>query len=346
MTAPSSFSGLLGRLLGRERIDTTDFRAAFDAILAGAWTPVQVGAFAVALRMRGESAEELVAAAQAMRAAMTLVEHDLPVVADTCGTGGDGSQTLNLSSAAAIVVAACGVPVAKHGNRSISSRCGSADVIEALGIPIDVQPSRQRDVLREAGIVFLFAPAHHPAMKHAAQARAELGARTIFNVLGPLANPARATHQLVGVYDDELRSIVAHALGTLGIRRAWVVRGKDGLDEVSPCGPTRVSELTEDGAVRERTVAPEDFGMAPVDRAAFAGGDAPANARALIAILAAEPHPARDAVILNAAAALAVVTGAPLPACAERARDAIKSGSAHATLGRWRSAAARARAAS
>src|SRR5579883_69238 len=228
----SDFAGLLSRLLAREPVAVDDVRAAFDAILAGAWTPVQVGAFAVALRMRGETAEEIVAGAQAMRATMTAVEHALPVVVDTCGTGGDGAHTLNLSSAAAVVVAACGVPVAKHGNRSVSSKCGSADVVEALGVPIDVPPSRQAQVLREAGIAFLFAPAHHPALKHAAQARRELGTRTIFNALGPLANPARATHQLLGVYDEGLRAVAARALGKLGVRRAWVVRSEDGLDEV------------------------------------------------------------------------------------------------------------------
>lgn len=339
----ANFPELLGRILTREPIGTDQFRSAFDAILGGAWTPVQVGAFAVALRMRGETAEQIVAAAQAMRAAMAIVEHNLPVVVDTCGTGGDGAHTLNLSSAAAIVVAACGVPVAKHGNRSVSSRCGSADVVEALGIPIDVPPSRQREVLSEAGIVFLFAPAHHPALKHAAQARSELGARTIFNALGPLANPAGATHQLVGVYEDRLRMIAARALGQLGSRRAWVVRSEDGLDEVSPCAPTRVSELTEGGHVRERTVAPEDFGIARLDRAAIAGSDAPSNARALVTILDGHSHPARDAVILNAAAALAIATDEPLRRCAERARHAVDSGAARDTLARWRRATARAR---
>ncbi|HZU84885.1 MAG TPA: anthranilate phosphoribosyltransferase, partial [Polyangiaceae bacterium] len=212
----SDFAGLLSRLLAREPVGAADVRAAFDAILAGSWTPVQVGAFAVALRMRGESAEEIVGAAQAMRAAMTPVDHGLDVVVDTCGTGGDGANTLNISSAAAVVVAACGLAVAKHGNRSASSRCGSADVFEALGIPLDVPPPRHAALLREVGITFLFAPAHHPALKHAGQARRELGARTIFNALGPLANPARATHQLVGVYEDSLRPIAARALGRLG----------------------------------------------------------------------------------------------------------------------------------
>jgi anthranilate phosphoribosyltransferase len=340
------FSPLLGRLLaagGKEGVDPTDVRAAFDAILAGAWTSVQVGAFAVALRMHGESAEVIVAAAESMRAAMTAVNHTLPVVVDTCGTGGDGAHTLNLSSAAAVVVAACGIPVAKHGNRSISSRCGSADVVEALGIPIDLHPGRQHEVLGEVGIAFLFAPAHHPALKHAKQARGELGTRTIFNALGPLANPARATHQLVGVYEDRLRSVAARALGRLGVRRAWVVRGEDGLDEVSPCAPTRVSELGEDGDVRERVITPEDFGIPRVERSAIAGGDASSNARILEALLEGQRHPARDAVVLNAAAALALATGEAPRDAAERSRKALDGGAARAILERWRRVARRVR---
>jgi anthranilate phosphoribosyltransferase len=339
-------SAVLAHLLAAAdatEVDAAIVRAAVDAILAGSWTPVQVAAFAVALRMRGESPEVIGAAAEAMRATMAVVAHELPVVLDTCGTGGDGSHTLNLSSAAAVVVAACGVAVAKHGNRSISSRCGSADVFEALGIPMDVPPARQHEVLREAGIAFLFAPAHHPALKHAAQARRELGTRTVFNALGPLANPARATHQLVGVYDDALRPVAARALGRLGSRAAWVVRGEDGLDEVSPCAPTRVSELGADGAVRERVVTPEDFGLGRLDRSAIAGGEAAENARALLAILGGVAHPARDAVVLNAAAALAVATGDPLPVAATRARRAIDDGAALATLETWRRVAVRVR---
>ncbi|HLK40003.1 MAG TPA: anthranilate phosphoribosyltransferase [Polyangiaceae bacterium] len=341
MTA--DFAKLLGRLMSPEPIDAADVRAGFDALLAGAWTPVQVAGFAVALRTRGETAEVILAAAQAMRSAMAVVEHAFPVVADTCGTGGDGAQTLNLSSGAAVIVAACGVPVAKHGNRSISSRCGSADVLEAMGIPIDVPTSRQREVLEDAGIAFLFAPAHHPALKHAGQARRELGVRTIFNALGPLANPARATHQLVGVYDDALRPVAALALGGLGVKRAWVVRSEDGLDEISPSAPTRVSELTAEGTVREIAVAPEDFGLPRVPVATLAGGPAEMNAQALTAILTGQAHPARDAVILNAAAALAVATSDGLRECAARARAAIEGGAARDKFDRWKRAARQAR---
>jgi len=320
-------------------------RRAFDAILAGAWTPVQVGAFAVALRVRGEQAEAIVAGAEALREAMTAVDHGMGAVLDTCGTGGDGARTLNLSTAAAIVAAGAGVAVAKHGNRSVSSLCGSADVVEALGIPIDLAPSDHAAVLREARITFLFAPAHHPALRHAAQARRELGVRTIFNALGPLANPARATHQLVGVYDHELRAVAARALLALGIVRAWVVRSDDGLDEVSPCASvTRVSEV-DGGGVRERTVEPRDFGIPTVERAAIAGGDARANAEIIVRILEGEAHPARDAVLVNAAAAIAVFDAtATLPACGERARDAVTSGRAREVLEAWRRLATKASA--
>lgn len=340
----TDFATTLTRLLAREPLGARDARAAFEAILGGAWTPVQIGAFAVALRMLGETPEAIAGAAEAMRGAMTVVEHGLPQVVDTCGTGGDGSDTLNLSTAAALVVAGCGLPVAKHGNRSASSRCGSADVFEALGIPLDVPAARQGELLREVGIVFLFAQAHHPALKHAAQARRELlRTRTIFNALGPIANPARATHQLVGVYNDALRAVLARALGRLGSQRAWVVHSEDGLDEVSPCAPTRVSEVTAGGVVRETVVTPEDFGIERIPRVAIDGSDAESNARAIVAILADEPHPAREAVVLNAAAALAVATGDGLRACAQRARHAITTGAAQATLERWRIAAGRAR---
>jgi anthranilate phosphoribosyltransferase len=332
------FAAVLQRITEAEP-SAHEIRAAFEAILSGAWTPIQVGAFAVALRMRGETAEMIVAGAQALRAAMSPVEHGLPVVVDTCGTGGDGARTLNLSTAAAVVVAACGHPVAKHGNRSVSSQCGSADVVEALGIPIDVPPSAQALVLREANIAFLMAPAHHPALKHAAQARRELGVRTIFNALGPIVNPARATHQLVGVYEDRLRAIVARALGTLGVKRAWVVRGEDGLDEVSPFAPTRVSEWS-DGALRERTVRPEDFGIAPLPSGAIAGGDAATNAEAITCILHGKSHPAREAVVLNAAAAhLAAGLETDGRAAAARARATLDEGKTATVLEAWRAAA-------
>jgi anthranilate phosphoribosyltransferase len=317
-------------------------RAAFEAILSGKWTPAQVAGFIVALRMRGETSAIIAEAAEAMRAAMVAVDHGLEATLDTCGTGGDGLGTLNVSTAAAIVVSSLGVSVAKHGNRAVSSRAGSADVVAALGVPLDVPAHRQAEVLREAGIAFLFAPSHHPAMKHAGPVRAELGIRTIFNILGPLANPARATHQLLGTYDDALRPVMADTLRALGTRRAWVVRGEDGLDEVSPSGPTRVTEL-DGGQLRERVLTPEDFGLARLGREALAGGDAAANAKVIESILHGEPHPARGAVVLNAAAAFVVARGGEPKEAAAAADRAIASGQAMATLERWRAAAARVR---
>jgi anthranilate phosphoribosyltransferase len=317
------------------RADT--MRAAFEAILAGAWTPVQVAGFLVSLRMHGENAEMIGAAAQAMRSAMVPVEHGLEATLDTCGTGGDGLGTVNVSTAAAIVVASLGIVVAKHGNRAVSSRAGSAEVVEALGIPVDVPADRQAMVLRQAGIAFLFAPTHHPAMKHAIVARRELGIRTLFNILGPLANPARATHQLVGTYDDTLRPVMADTLRALGTRRAWVVRGEDGLDEVSPSGPTRVTELA-DGALRERVITPEDFGLARSTPEALRGGDALGNAAIILEVLRGETHPARAAVVLNAAAATVVARGGSLREAAEQVERAITSGRAMAALQRWRAA--------
>jgi anthranilate phosphoribosyltransferase len=334
------FARALTGLLDSPVPDPALVRASFEAILTGSWTPVQVGAFAAALRARGETAEVIAEAARALRAAMTPVEHGLPSpVLDTCGTGGDGAQTINVSTAAAIVVAACGVAVAKHGNRSISSRSGSADVVAALGIPLELSPLDHARVLRETNITFLFAPAHHPALKHAAQARRELGVRTIFNALGPLCNPGRATHQLLGVYDDALRPVLARVLAQLGTERAWVVRSLDGLDEISPSAPTRVS-VVEAGEVSERVVAPEDFGFARTGLEVLRGGTPEENAQAVTDIVVGKEHAARDAVLLNAAAALVVAGRLPLDAAAE-ARDAVASGRAAATLEAWRTEARR-----
>lgn len=325
-------------LLERGPLSPADVRASFEHILAGEWTPVQIGAFAAAMRLRGETPEAIGAAAEALRSVMSGVDHGLDVVADTCGTGGDGAHTINVSTAAAIVLASCGVHVAKHGNRSVSSRCGSADVVEALGIPLELDAARHADMLRDVHITFLMAPAHHPALRHASTARRELGFRTIFNALGPLINPARATHQLIGVYEDRLRPIMAGALARLGTKRAWIVRSDDGLDEISPAAPTSVSVL-EDGRITERVVAPEDFGVERVSLDALAGGDAATNARVVLGLLGGEPHDAANAVVLNAAAALHVVRGADLRACADEAKAALASGRALATLEKWRETA-------
>jgi anthranilate phosphoribosyltransferase len=334
----ATFAAVFGEIAGPAAPRPATVRAAFEAILAGSWTATQIAALAVALRMRGETAGIITAAVEAMRSAMIAVDHGLEATLDTCGTGGDGQGTLNVSTAAAIVVASLGVSVAKHGNRAVSSRSGSADVVEALGVPIDVPAERQAEILRKAGMAFLFAPTHHPAMKHAALARRELGIRTIFNVLGPLANPARATHQLVGIYDDALRPVMAETLRALGTRRAWVVRGEDGTDEVSPSGSTRITELDGDRIV-ERIVTPEDFGLRRGGVHAIAGGDAAANAKAIECILRGEPHPARDAVVLNAAAAVVVAQQDDPKEAAARVEAALATGLAFAVLERWRSVA-------
>ncbi len=332
-----TFPEVFGELTSPVGIAPARVREVFDTILRGEWTPVQVAGFAVALRLTGESAETIEAAARSLREAMLPVEHGLPRVLDTCGTGGDGSGTLNLSTGAAIIAAASGVVVAKHGNRAVSSRAGSADVLEALGVRTDLPASAATPLLRQLGIAFLMAPTHHPAMRHGGVARRELGIRTIFNCLGPLANPARATHQLLGAYDDALRPVLATTLGALGVTRAWVVRGEDGLDEVSPCGATRVSCL-DALQVTERVIRPADFGLPECEASAIAGGSADDNARAIEQVLENRPHPATDALVLNAAAALVVAEGLEPRAAAQRARDALASGRALALLERWRRA--------
>lgn len=332
-----TFAEVFAELSGPSGIAPATVRSVFDAILGGQWTEVQIAAFVVALRLKGETPEQIAAAASSLRAAMIPVEHGLPRTLDTCGTGGDGSSTLNLSTGAAILAAACGVPVVKHGNRAVSSRCGSADVLGALGIATDLAPASAREVLEEVGIVFLLAPAHHPAMRYAAPVRQQLRVRTIFNVLGPLANPARATHQLLGAFDDGLRPVLAETLLALGTQRAWVVRGVDGLDEMSPYGPTRVTELDQ-GRCVERELSPLDFGLQPLPPGAAAGTSVEDNARVLEQVLRGDSHPARDAFVLNGAAALVVSESVPPLDATARIQEAIASGRAHAVLQAWRRA--------
>jgi anthranilate phosphoribosyltransferase len=341
-TAPSvptpRFRDVFPELASERGLSLATTRAVFDAIFTGAWTPAQIGGFLVGLRLRGETADIIAGAASAMRAAMVPVQHRFSKVLDTCGTGGDGSGSLNLSTGAALVAAAAGVPVAKHGNRAATSRSGSADVLESLGVPLNVPPAAQGDVLSEAGIAFLFAQAHHPAMRHAGPTRSELGVRTIFNLLGPLSNPAGVTHQLLGAPDDATRLLLADALRKLGVQRAWVVRSVDGLDEVSPFGETRVT-IVDHGNLTEHSVTPQSFGFSPSPAGAIAGGDPPDNARALLSILSGEPHPAADAVALNAAAALVVFDGLSEADAGARAREVLRSGQAGKTLKAWISAA-------
>ena len=307
----------------------------FDAILSGGWTPVQISAFIAALRAIGEKPVFVAAAARSMRAAMHKLEHPFTHVLDTCGTGGDGCGTVNLSTGAAIICAALDVPVAKHGNRAVSSRSGSADVLQALDIPIDLSPTAAARVLTQANIAFLLAPTYHPAMRFAMPVRTELKVRTIFNCLGPLANPAGATHQLIGAWSSQVRRTMAETLRELGSTRAWVVHSRDGLDEISPYAPTHVTEL-DGGHLRELILRPEDFGLEVSPPGAAAGGDAQRNAEILLQVLRGEPHPARSAFVLNAAAALAVMQRCSPREAAARVVAALDDGRALAALERWR----------
>ena len=333
------FSDVYAEMTSAKGLSPGTVRRVFDAIFAGAWSPAMVSGFLIALRVSGgETSQVFATAATAMRAVMVRVAHVFPVLLDTCGTGGDGADSLNLSTGAALIASAAGVPVAKHGNRAATSRAGSADVLEQMGIPLDVPGARQGEVLAEAQIAFLFAQAHHPAMRHVMPLRRELGVRTLFNGLGPLANPAGATHQLVGAYDDAVRPMLAGALAELGSVRSWVVRSEDGLDEMSPFAPTRISEVFG-GRVREFSLAPEDFGLPRSPAGAIAGADPVHNARVLEAILRNEPHPARDAILLNAAAGLVVALGIEPKVATERARAALESGAATEALVRLKRAA-------
>ena len=323
-------------LVAGHDLSAGEVESAMDAILNGHATQAQIAAFVVGLRIKGESAVEIAAAARTMRKHCEQIrpEVDGPLL-DTCGTGGDGLHTFNISTAAAIVAAASGVSVAKHGNRAVSSKAGSADVLEALGVRIDLSPAEVQRSIEEVGIGFLFAPSHHAAMKHAAPVRRELGLRTIFNLLGPLSNPASATHQVVGVYDSAHTEQLAWALGSLGLTAGWVVHGYGGLDEISPAGPTRIAELVG-GKVRTIELSPADFGLPEVPLESLRGGDAERNAAIIREVLSGEQGAARVAVLLNAAGAL-VVTGVAedTRAAAERAAEAIDSGAARAILERW-----------
>lgn len=301
---------------------------AMGAIMDGQATPAQVAAFLVALRMKGETIDEVVGAARAMRARALTLRVPPGLVVDTCGTGGDGRGTINISTVAALVVAAAGVRVAKHGNRALSSRSGSADVLEALGVEVQAPVAVVERCLAEVGIGFLFAPAFHEATRHAAGPRREIGVRTIFNLLGPLTNPAGARHQVVGVYEARLVELAARALAGLGSERALVVHGAGGLDEIAPDGPTEVAELA-DGEVRRRVLTPEDFGLPAEDASGLAGGDAAENARAAREILRGERRgAARSCVVMSAAAALYVAGAGGLREAARLAEARLDDGAA------------------
>jgi len=328
-----------------QSLSRDEARRVMSEVLTGQCTDAQIAAFLVALHMKGETVEEIVGFAEAIRAAATPLvvagnsmidvsgtERDALV--DTCGTGGDASGTFNISTATALVTAGAGVRVAKHGNRSVTSKCGSADVMEALGVNIALPSSKIADCLKEVGIAFLFAPAMHSAMKYVQPARRELRLRTVFNLLGPLTNPAHASAQVVGVYSDDLVEKLAEALSMLGLRRALVVHGSDGLDEISISGTTRVAEV-RDAQVRTYEVTPEEFGLARAPIETISGGDAGENAKIIREVLAGKKFPCRDIVLLNAAATLVAAGRANhLSEAMPLAAKSIDSGAAAAKLQR------------
>jgi anthranilate phosphoribosyltransferase len=332
MTDVTEFKALLGRLAAGERLDEDTAAAAFDAMMSGNATPSQMGGFLMALRVRGETVAEITGAARTMRAKALAIDAP-PDAIDTVGTGGDNSGSFNISTAAALVVAGCGVPVAKHGNRNFSSKSGSADILAALGVNIDADLSLVRRAIYEAKIGFLMAPRHHSATRHVAPTRVELGTRTIFNLLGPVSNPAGVRRQLVGVFSPEWVKPIAEVLGKLGSERAWVVHG-EGLDEITIAGTTQVASL-ESGRVTTFTVTPEDAGLPRGKLADIRGGDPAENAARLVALLEGETGTLRDVVLLNAAAALIIAgRAADLRAGVERAAQAIRDGSARQALAR------------
>ena len=325
----------LHRTADRHDLTEGQASAAMLDILRGHSTPALTAAFLTALRMKGETAAEVSGFARAMReSAVRVTPRNTPPerLVDTCGTGGDGGTTFNVSTAAALVAAGAGLSVAKHGNRSISSRCGSADVLEELGVHIALDAGQVARAVDEIGIGFLFAPGMHPAMRHAGPIRRELGMRTVFNMLGPLTNPAGAGIQVMGVYEDRIVTLAAEALARLGTRRALVVHGCDGMDEITLAGPTSCAEI-RDGSVSAGTLVPEDFGLARTSGNEIAGGDARANASTVLAVLQGRPGPARDIVVMNAGAALRVAGEAgSWREGAARAAESIDSGAAEAKL--------------
>jgi anthranilate phosphoribosyltransferase len=326
----SELKPFLAQVAAGRTLSEAEAEAAFEVIMSGDATPAQMGGFLMALRVRGESVEEIAGAARIMRAKALSIDAP-PGTVDTCGTGGDGSGSFNISTAAALVVAGSGVPVAKHGNRALSSHSGSADVLQALGVNIDAEPALVRRCLWELGIGFLMAPRHHSATRHVAPARVELGTRTIFNLLGPLSNPARAKRQLVGVFAPEWVRPMAEVLGRLGAERAWVVHGA-GLDELTTAGRTQVAAL-EDGAVETFEIDAAAFGLPPARIADLRGGDPAHNARLMCALLEGARGPLRDVVLLNSAAALVVAgRAADLGEGLALAAHAIDSGAARKVL--------------
>ena len=300
----ADFKALLGVVAAGKPLGRAQAEQAFRAIMAGEVTPAQIGAFLMALRVRGETVEEITAAVTVMREKMTRIEAPANAI-DVCGTGGDHAGTLNISTPVAIISAACGVAVAKHGNRAASSKSGAADVLAVLGVNIDAEMAVVQRALQEVGTCFMWAAKHHSAMKHVGPTRAELGTRTVFNLMGPMSNPAGVKRQLLGVFSADWQEPMANVLKNLGTEHAWLVHGSDGLDEITTTGPTRVVELRH-GAIRTFTLTPEEYGIALSDPADLKGGDAQANAQAIKALFGGAPSAYRDIVLLNTAAALVI----------------------------------------
>ena len=322
----------LKKIIERKNLSETEMAQMIADIFSGEITDAQVGAFMAALATKGETFEELAGAASAMRKKARRIQTSAKTVVDTCGTGGDGAKTFNISTTSAFVVAGCGVTVAKHGNRSVSSQFGSADLLEALGVKLDTAPELVEEAVRETGIGFLFAPLYHGAMKYAAKARKEIGLRSIFNMLGPLTNPASANCQLLGVYAPELTEMFAQALRILGVKRAFVVHGHDGLDEISVCAPTRISELN-DGMIRTYDINPEQFFGETAKAGDLAGGSPEDNAEITRSILNGEKGPKRNIILINTSAALvAAGKASSLKEGIALAENSIDSGAATAKL--------------
>ena len=332
----NSLKPVLARLAAGETLAETEAEAAFGIIMAGEATPAQIAGLVMAMRVRGETVAEMTGAVRAMLARMSAVEAPAGAM-DIVGTGGDASGSLNISTATAMVVAGCGIPVAKHGNRALSSKSGAADALSALGINLDVPLERLPEVIAKAGMCFLMAPRHHSALRHAAGPRVELGTRTIFNLLGPLANPARVKRQLTGAFSTQWLRPMAETLARLGTEKAWVVHGQ-GLDEIALSGPTEVVELDR-GQFRSFTITPEDAGLERAPPEAIKGGEPAENAAALEALLAGAPGAYRNIVLFNAAAALVVAGAAPdLKAGVAKAARAVDTGAAQLVLSRLKDA--------
>jgi anthranilate phosphoribosyltransferase len=328
-----SFKPYLAKAATGAALTREEARTAFDALLSGEVTHAQAGGFLMALRVRGEALDEIVGAVTAMRSRMTRVEAPKEAI-DIVGTGGDQSGSYNISTLAAMIVAGCGVPVAKHGNRAASSRSGAADVLSALGVKIGLEPAHLARCLKEAGLCFMFAQTHHASMRHVAPVRVELGTRTLFNLLGPLSNPAGVDRQLLGVPSKVWLEPLTHGLKELGSRRVWAVHGSDGLDEITTTGPTHVVAL-ESGSIRSFSISPEEVGLPTARPEDLKGSDPEHNARELRAALEGLPTPYRDIAVFNAAAALVVAEEVSnLREGVERATQAVESGAARRTLER------------